>query len=182
MTVRVPIVLLLLTLFAAGTRATTLVPADLGQIAHESQVIVRGRVMAVDGQWTEDRKTIETLVTLQAERYLKGNLGSTFQFKVPGGDLGRYRRIVVGAPGFAIDEHVLVFLGTSGPMIPFIVGFNQGVFRVQRSADTGAWMVTPPALMPVTVETAVKLGDGSRGPVSLESFESRVQALSAGAK
>jgi hypothetical protein len=100
---------------AASARATVIVPADLGELAHDAIAIVRGRVAAVDSRYTEDRGSIETIVTLEAESYLKGSLGGVVRFRVPGGELGRYRSIVVGAPEFAVDQRVVVFLGARGP-------------------------------------------------------------------
>src|SRR5947209_16772964 len=120
---------------AASARATVVVAADLGELSRDARAIVVGRVAALDGRWTEDKRTIETIVTLEVEGYLKGALGQTLQFRVAGGELGRFRSITVGAPEFTVDEHVIVFLGTSGPTIPHVIGFNQGVFRVVRSAD-----------------------------------------------
>ena len=96
---------------AMPARATVIVPADLGELSRDARTIVRGRVASLDAQWTADRGTIETIVTLEVESYLKGSLGPTLSFRVPGGDLGRFRSIVVGAPEFAVDEHVIVFLG-----------------------------------------------------------------------
>jgi hypothetical protein len=103
---------------AVSARATVVVGADLGELARDARAIARGRVVAVDAQWTADRRTIETLVTLEVESYLKGALGGTVQFLVPGGSLGRFRSIVVGAPEFSVDERVVVFLGAQGPSIP----------------------------------------------------------------
>ena len=88
-------------------RATLIVPADLGELSRDARAIVRGRVAALDAQWTEDRGTIETIVTLEVEHYIKGAFGPTLRFRVPGGDLGRFRSIVVGAPEFAVDERVV---------------------------------------------------------------------------
>src|SRR6185295_16679047 len=124
------------------SRATTLIPADLGELSRDARAIVRGRVAALDPQWTEDRGTIETIVTLEVERYIKGALAPTLRFRVPGGDLGRFRSIVVGAPEFAVDERVVVFLGARGPSVPFVLGLNQGVFRVVTAADQGGDLVT----------------------------------------
>lgn len=157
--------------------ATTLVPADLGELTHDAIVIARGRVVAADARWTDDRRSIETLVTLEVERYLKGDLGSSVQFLVPGGRLGRYQRVFVGAPDFAADDRVVVFLGANGPTIPHLVGFSQGVYRLVLARDTG-WMVTPPAMWPSTAGTQkVVRGDVSRTPMALADFESRVRAL-----
>jgi len=35
-------------------------------------------------------RSIDTLVTLDVAEYLKGSWGSPLQFRVPGGELGRY--------------------------------------------------------------------------------------------
>ena len=175
------ILTLLVFVAAPSVGATTLVPADLGELAHDAVAIARGRVVAADARWTEDRRSIETLVTLDVERYLKGDLGSTVQVLVPGGQLGRFQRVFVGAPAFAADDRVVVFLGASGPSIPHLVGFSQGVYRLVLARDTG-WTVTPPAMWPSTTGAQkVVRGDPSRVPMALADFESRVRAL-AGAR
>jgi len=179
---RAIIVIVISTLvLGVSARATVIVPADLGELARDARSIARGRVVAVDGRWTDDRRTIETIVTLEVETYLKGSLGSTLQFRVPGGDLGRYRSIVVGAPQFVVAERVVVFLGTNGPSVPYVLGFNQGVFRVVASAG-GAPVVVPPPMLPSAVTTAVVRGDPSRRPAPLADFEARVRTLAGGAK
>jgi hypothetical protein len=174
-------VLLALTLPA---RATVLIPADLGELSRDAVAIARGRVVAVDAQWTEDRGTIETIVTLEVESYLKGSLGSTLRFKVPGGELGRFRSIVVGAPEFAVDQRVVVFLGARGPSVPYVLGLNQGVFRVSRATDNSGWFVTSPVLLPTTTAGAVRVvrGDPSRRALPLGDFEQTVRGLARGAK
>jgi len=175
--------LLLLLCSSAPARATVVVGADLGELARDARAIARGRVVAVDAQWTADRRTIETLVTLEVETYLKGSLGGTVQFLVPGGSLGRFRSIVVGAPEFAVDERVVVFLGASGPSIPYVVGFNQGVYRVVRGGDGSTFLVTPPAMLPsVSGTTTIVRGDPNRRPLPLSDFEQRVRVLAGGAR
>ena len=124
------LVVLLTTVAVARPSATVVVAADLGELARDARAIARGRVVAVDARWTDDRRTIETLVTLDVDGYLKGALGETLQFRVPGGELGRFRSVVVGAPEFAVDQRVIVFLGARGPMVPYILGLNQGVYRI----------------------------------------------------
>jgi hypothetical protein len=168
---------------AAPAKATIVIPADLGQLARDAQAIVRGRIVAVDGRWTGDRRTIETIVTLEVESYLKGNFGPTLTFRVPGGDLGRYRSIVVGAPGFSVAERVVLFLGASGPSVPYILGLNQGVFRVVTASDGPGSVVIPPPVLPASGRpTALVRGDGSRRPAPLADFEAGVRALAGSAR
>ena len=167
---------------AAPGRATTIVPADLGELSRDAVAIARGRVADVRSQWTEDRGTVETIVTLEVEGYLKGSLGSMVRFRVPGGELGRYRTIVVGAPDFVVDQRVVVFLGAHGPTIPHIVGFNQGVFRVARAADDSGWVVSPPPAVAGDAAVRVVRGDPARRPVPLADFEQQVRTLAGAAR
>lgn len=180
---RALVFLLLLGVLSVSARATVLIPADLGELSRGAVAIARGRVAALDPRWTEDRGTIETIVTLEVESYLKGSLGSTLRFRVPGGDLGRFRSIVVGAPEFAVDQQVVVFLGANGPSVPHVLGLNQGVFHLSRAADASGWLVTSPVMLPAPVG-AVRIvrGDPSRRAVALADFEQTVRALVGGAK
>jgi len=183
--VRAQIALAVLTLALAASPsldATVVVPSDLGQLSRNAVAIARGRVVRVDGRWTDDRKTIETIVTLEVGGYLKGGLGTTLQFRVPGGQLGRFRSIVVGAPDFAVNDEVVVFLGTRGPMVPYILGLNQGVYRVVSASNGSGWMVTPPVTLPSAVDATIVRGDASRQPIALQDFEQRVRTLAGGAR
>jgi hypothetical protein len=145
---------------AVGARATVLVPADLTGLTRDAQTIARGRVVAVEARWLAGRRGIETLVTLATESYLKGPLGPTVQFRVPGGQIGAYRNIVVGAPEFAEGQRVIVFLGGTSPRVPWVLGMNQGVFRLVL--ERGAWIVR---------------GDPRIQAVSLAAFERDVRAM-----
>lgn len=180
---RAVLVLCLVVHLATPASATVVIPADLGELSRDALAIVRGRVAAVDPRWTADRRTIETIVTLEVESYLKGAFGPTLQFSVPGGELGRFRSIVVGAPGFAVDERVVVFLGARGPSVPYVLGLNQGVFRVSRAADDSGWLVTSPVMLPAAgVTSLVVRGDPSRRALALADFEQTVRTLAEGAK
>jgi hypothetical protein len=60
----------------------------------------------------------------------------------PGGNVGILNGSVPGAPTFRVGEEVLLFVQTDGPR-PFhqAIGFEQGVFRVQRNRVSGATTV-----------------------------------------
>ena len=167
---------------APTARATVVVPADLGELAQDARAIARGRVVAVAAHWADDHRSIDTIVTLDVDVYLKGSLGSTLMFRVPGGELGRFRSITVGAPEFSVDDRVIVFLGARGPSVPYVLGLNQGVFRLARAADNTGWLVTPPAAFPSATTTRIVRGDTARRPMPLADFESRVRALGGAAK
>ena len=131
----------------------------------------------------DDRRTIETIVTLDVERYLKGSLGDIVEFRVPGGELGRFRNVVVGAPAFAVDERVVVFLGARGPSVPYVLGLSQGVFRIALAAGASGSVVTSPALFPLASGAARSCAAMQRGrQCPLADFEQRVRSLAGGAR
>lgn len=168
----------LLLLRGNAASATVIVPMELAELTRAAHEIVRGRVVAVESRWTDDRRGVETLVTISVAAGLKGavpDAGEAITFRVAGGRLGRIRNIVVGAPQFAVDQDVVVFLGHRGPSIAHIVGFNQGVFRI--AASDGGSLVLPPVLDGTTMTGPVVRGDGARRPVALAAFERQVRAL-----
>ena len=150
--------------------ATTLVPADFAQMARESELIVRGTVVNVQGQMTGPRRSIESVITVFVTDTLKGTSGTSTVFRVPGGRVGAYRRVMVGAPVFAAGDDVIVFLKGRAPAIAMPYGLSQGVYRVARQG--GGAMVTPAV---VAGSGRVVRGDPSRRPLDPAAFAREVQ-------
>lgn len=142
--------------------ATVLLPADFQTVVTESGVIVHGRVVDVRSAVTAPPHGIESFVTLAVVDALKGNPGPSVTFRVPNGQVGRYRRVVVGAPEFAEGDEVVVFLRGQAPGIPALFGLGQGLYRVAR--QTGA-------------PTVVMRGAPARGPMPLEAFAREIDAI-----
>ena len=92
--------MLLVGLFGAAdsSSAMVVVPAAFNEMAAASETIVHGRVVNVQSYQTAGRRTIETLVTVQVVDTIKGQPLATAYFRLPGGQVGRYRRVMVGAP------------------------------------------------------------------------------------
>ncbi|PYR94037.1 MAG: hypothetical protein DMF84_07395 [Acidobacteria bacterium] len=164
--------------------ATVLLPIEFRELVTIAPVIVHGQVVDVHSEWVDGRRSVETFVTVEAAEYLKGNLGEQFTFKVPGGQLGRYRTVFVGAPIFQVGDEVVLFLKSTGSSFPFIIGLSQGVFRVVTDTQSGRRVVTPPAVMSVGGADPARVvrGDPARKTVSIEVFRDVVrQVLSEGA-
>ena len=170
------ITLVILCWFAQDVRATVLLPADFREVVAGSQIIVYGRVADVRPGWSDDRSRIDTTVTLQAASYLKGGPGDNVTFRVPGGQIGRYRNVIVGAPEFNAGDEVVVFLSAAGPAVAHVFGLNQGVYRVRVDARTGRRVVVPPVLTASgdAAQTVIR-GDKSRQPLALDSFAATVR-------
>ena len=160
-------------------RATVIVPVDFRELVTIAPVIVHGRVVDVRSDWVDGRRSVETFVTVEAAEYLKGNLGERLTFKVPGGQLGRYRTVFVGAPEFQDGDEVILFLRSSGPSYPYIIGLSQGAFRVVADARSGRRMVTTPIVMAKGAgdpEPVVR-GDVTRKPLAIEAFRDAVRLV-----
>jgi hypothetical protein len=164
-------------LFASPAAATVYVPVDFREMVTASHAIVHGRIVDVRSEPTRDRMMVVTYVTLDVDEHLKGSLGESVTFLVPGGQVGRYSRIVVGAPRFERGDEVVIFLSARGPSIPYVFGLSQGVYRVARAAD-GSAVVTRPAVMArgAAPERVVR-GDPARRAVPLTSFVRDVKAI-----
>jgi hypothetical protein len=170
--------IIVLLMCARELRATVLLPADFREIVTGSQIIVYGRVAEVRPEWSDDRSRIDTIVTVTAGTYLKGGPGDTVTFRVPGGQIGRYRNLVVGAPQFQSGDEAILFLTAAGPSIAHVFGLSQGVFRVKVDARSGQRLVVPPVLMSQTdgdAAQAVVRGDITRRQLSLDQFAATVR-------
>jgi hypothetical protein len=154
--------------------AMVVVPAEFSEMVTASELVVHGRVVDVRAQIVGDRRTIETVVTLSVLAAIKGQPGETVYFKVPGGQIGRYRRFMVGAPEFARGEEVVLFLKGRPPVVPFPFGLSQGVYRVVQDA-AGRRLVTPPVVS--EAPGRVVRGDTSRRPLELAAFTRNVRAI-----
>lgn len=163
-------------LLPALAHATVELPVEFGEMVQGSQLVIHGRVVDVRSQQTGDRRSIETLVTVAVTDALKGRPGDTVSFRLPGGEVGRYRRVIVGVPRLASGDDVIVFLRGSAPQLPTIFGLSQGLYRVMRTAD-GRALVAPPALMaPAAGVERIVRGDPARQPLALEAFAREVRA------
>jgi hypothetical protein len=165
--------------------ATVLVPAEFREIVGGSEVIAYARVVDVRPEWADGRQWIDTVITADVVTYLKGGSEpDTLTFKVPGGKLGRYRSVMIGAPVFARGDEAVLFLKHHGDELPDVFGLNQGVFRVRVDQRTGQRMVIPPPLMMAgSSDTAQPLKRGSldRTPLEFGAFGARVREVMAAA-
>jgi hypothetical protein len=158
--------------------ATVIVPAELKEIVTGSEVIAYARVTEVRPEWADGRRWIDTIVTAEVMSYLKGGPQETISFKVPGGQLGRYRSVFVGAPIFARGDEAVLFLKPNGDELLDVFGLNQGVFRVRVDSGTGQRMVVPPPIMATgSPDTPQRLTRGAldRKPLLFAEFGARVR-------
>jgi hypothetical protein len=175
---RAAVALTLAMFSAAHLRATVFLPSDLTDLVHAARAIAHGHILEVHAQASADRRRVDTLVTLQVVTYLKGNLGPSVTFRVPGGQVGRYRTVVLGAPTFTPGQEVVLLFGSRGPSVPYVLGLNQGVFRVVFDPATAARRIVPTPLVSEAAEwTRVVRGDPGHAPLLLSDFAGQVREI-----
>lgn len=160
---------------ALPLNATVVVPAEFRQIVAGSELIVYGRVVDVRPEWTADRRRINSLVSIEVGTYLKGGPGETVTIRVPGGTIGRYTSVTVGAPEFKPGDEAVFFLTARGPSVASVFGMSQGVFRVRVDARTGRRLVMPPLMARGRAPEKVVRGALDRRPLALDAFAARVR-------
>jgi hypothetical protein len=161
----------------ATLRATTLLPAEFREIVGGSQIIAYGRVLDAVPELSDDRKRIETIVTFEVGTYLKGGSGETLTFRVPGGQVGRFRSVMVGAPVFERGDEAILFFTQREDEMPRVFGLNQGVFRVQREERSQRRLVLPPLLARGESPETVVRGSVGRQAMPLETFGAQVTSI-----
>jgi hypothetical protein len=169
-----------LALVSSSINATVLAPAEFHEIVNQSEIIAFGRVIDARAELSDDRERVDTIVTLQVGTYLKGGPGETVVFQVPGGQIGRYRDVMIGAPIFEAGDEAVVFLNVRGRERPTVFGLNQGVFRVRIDDRTKRRVVVSPALMARSDSPEVVVrGSVERRAVPLETFGVQVKTVMA---
>jgi hypothetical protein len=97
-------------LCAAQTRATTLVPMTVEELARSSVASVIGTVGDLTAVRSRDGEIV-TLVRITIEDVLAGRMTTpTITLKEDGGSVGNQREVVFGTPTFERGERVLLFL------------------------------------------------------------------------
>jgi len=155
--------------------ATIVVSLDLAQLVQGADTVAYGRVVdvftvRVDGRYSE------TLVTLAPSALLKGQASGDIVFRVPGGEMGRYRTVVVGAPVLHVNDEVVVFLAGQPPRVPHVVGFSQGVLPIMRDEARRPIVLAPPVADRLGGQRVVRGGAPTR-VMMLSAFADDVRAM-----
>ena len=157
-------------------KATVAVPVEIATLVADAQVIVHGRVVRLEPRASADGLGIDTLGTLESASYWKGDLGRAFTFVARGGQLGRYRSVVSGAPRFVEGQEVVLFLGAKPPALPHVIRLGQGAFRVSVDARSGARRIRRQPLAGSSATwQRVQRGSGPADGLSLDAFGTMVR-------
>lgn len=158
--------------------ANVVVPAEFREIVTEAALIARGQVTDVRAVDVPGRG-IDSVVTVAVESVVKGADTRFVYVRVPGGEIGRSRFVMVGAPTFRVGQRAVWFLREAGDGTWRPVGLSAGVYRLQASARTGQPMVASPIIARLTAPASGRIarGDGRRTLIPVSEFESLVRLV-----
>lgn len=165
------------TMSAVAVEATVVVPVSLRELVAEATLIARGRVTDVRG--VAVAHGIESVATVQVASVLKGAADTFISVRVPGGQIGRYRFVMIDAPTFTTDENAIFFLRRDAANAWRPIGLSAGIVRIQ-TGPRAAQTVDPPLVVGRTVSAGqIVRGDARRTPMALTDFETIVRQLMA---
>jgi len=166
-----------LALALGAVRATEIIPAEFSEIVADAGVIVRGHVTDVRSVIVPGAG-VDSVATVAVDATLKGPPAAFVSVRLPGGEIGRYRWVMVGAPRLSPGDAAVFFLkqGADGWWRP--VGLVQGIYRVQADSSTGRAVINPPLALNYTAAAGrVVRGDARRRAMAVPEFESLVRAV-----
>ncbi|MEO7192483.1 MAG: hypothetical protein ABI051_15625 [Vicinamibacterales bacterium] len=176
MVVRVFAVVVAFTLVSGSLGASVSVPAEFRELVYDASLIVRGRVTTVRAVRAPDGE-IDSIATVAVATVLKGFADTFISVVVPGGDMGRTRFVMVGAPQLRPNDTAVFFLKRGADNLWRPVGLSMGVFRVQPENGTGQPVIHPPVFLYRTASVGdVTRGDARRRTLSISEFDALVRA------
>jgi hypothetical protein len=133
-------------LFGAGQASATLVEAlSLRALTQDAEQVFVGKVIDESSLY-DDRERIVTDVRIQVQESVKGSLvpGQAITVRKHGGAVDGIATRVLGEPGYAVGESVVLFAARQAPARPWrAVGMAQGVLRIFDQGGR-AWVRSAP--------------------------------------
>lgn len=125
--------------FAAGSvcsRATTVIPPQLTELASQADYVVRAVVKSVKAEWRTSGESshIITSVELEVSEVIAGTPPTPLVLEILGGKIDDVELVVQGAPTFAVGDEDILFIRGNGTQFYPLVGVMHGVYPVYHDA------------------------------------------------
>lgn len=137
-------------MFAPGRAVSQQKQLTAEQLTDRAEVVALGKVTALNSEWSNDRKKIQTRVTISVERYLKGEQSQqTLTVVVPGGEVGSTGEMYSHVARFSNNEDVVVFTQRDAQGELKVTAGEQGKISVRLDEGTGRRLVGENELLEV---------------------------------
>jgi len=163
--------------FSYQIHATTVLKTNFNTMIDQAELIIDGEVIDIYSEWSDNRTTIHTYVTLGSLQVIHGDVaGATVTLQFMGGQVGDDIIAIPGSPTFDVGDREVLFVRNNGAALSPIVGFYQGRFQV---IDDVMHDHADNPIMDVQDNTLVKL-DMSTAQSQELGVESKPTGISAG--
>jgi hypothetical protein len=124
----------------APGHATTVLPLSDQALANGAEMIVRGRVTAVEVVEFDVGPGVFTDVTFQVDERLDGSVTlPEVTLRIPGGRTNDHHIVIEGMPEFEVGQELIIFLET----LPLAFGDSEIVF-IPHGLSQGVWSESEP--------------------------------------
>ena len=172
--------LLAFSLPALPAGASQFEQVSLESLTRGAEAVVRGRVVNVVSEWSDDEEAIFTYAVVEVRRTLRGDVdtGERILVKEVGGTVGDFTVAAIGLPAFHFGDDLVLFLSRWEDGGHFrVADFAQGFYRVSRDRLTGVEVVQPGPLQEVPDQDPVPVLQPVAPATRLDVRAERIRAV-----
>jgi hypothetical protein len=111
---------------------------SIQELTDESTAVLVGKCTGRQSAWNSKNNQIYTEITIQADQYVKGDLGAEAVITVPGGQVDDILYEVSDMPVFEVGEESLVFVWQHPSGKFLVTGAHHGKLRIVKDKKSGA--------------------------------------------
>lgn len=134
--------ILAVTIAASAASAATVVKLDMSHLVAHSDTIVVADVVDTRAEHDPDSGRVYTTISFRTDDALKGQPGTQFSIRQPGGRDGDIATHTPGMPQFQTGDRVFLFLDDFDEQ-PVVTGLSQGHFQIVGDPDEDTEFVVP---------------------------------------
>ena len=112
-------------------------------LVQSADVIVVGKVTAMNSEWSSDRSRIYTRVTISVDQQIKGEASeSSVTITIPGGEVDGIGEVYSHTAKFTENEGVVVFAEKDRQGNLRVIGGDEGKATVRKEKGSGRYLVS----------------------------------------
>lgn len=122
---------------SAPALATTMRRMDLPEVVHRADRVVHAVAVEERVYWDASHRKIYTDTTFEVMEDIKGVGSPRLTVTMMGGTIDTWNMLIEGTPVFRVGEEVILFTSPRPGGTYNLVGFAQGLMRIQEDPETG---------------------------------------------
>lgn len=161
-------------LAGAAAQATTMVRAELEDLASAATLVVRVKCLGTESRWEQGR--IWTFTRFETGETFKGGAPREITVRLLGGRVGHLTARVEGIPRFEAGEETVLFLEPTEFGDLTVTSWAQGTFRIRRADVRGETVTQDTGAVTLFDPETRRFSRGGVRQMPYEEFKQRVAA------